>query len=287
MLDSGRCRRIPGHGLCCCRLGPAGYRGFRRRAGHGGSLPVQRRPKNARVVPRAPRRSPTRCKTGTPPRFHRYCAGFCSRARVGSATAPRDDGSGIAGELAAPHIQSEARKLKLTLKTDACLRPGSVPRQAPGRPRSMGRGTCPENSRGVRIVGGFAKSQTQARGGAPIGIGARRRWRPPGSPSPAASRRARSSPPRASGPSCSTSVAAFVLKTRLRSRPLKTPRGHRAAPGLPSGPFPGPREALPRIWGAGAAPPPRHTSDIRRLLRKVEKAGNAPPTSSPGPHTLI
>ena len=253
MLDSGRCRLIPGHGLCCCRLGPAGYRG---------------RAKPHKVH-----------KTGTP-RFHRHRAGFCCRARVGSAAAVLIDGNNSAGELAAPHIQSEARKLKLTLKTDACLRPGSVPRQAPGAPEAW------DAERARRIVGGFAKSQTQAREGAPIGIGARRRWRPPGSPSPAASRRARSSPPRASGPSCSTSVAAFVLKTRLLSRPLKTARGHRAAPGLPSGPFPGPREALPRIWGAGAAPPPRHTSDIRRLLRKVEKAGNAPPMSSPGPHTF-
>ena len=73
--------------------------------------------------------------------------------------------------------------------------------------------------------------------GAPIGIGARRRWRPPGSPSPAASRRARSSPPRASGPSCSTSVAAFVLKTRLRSRPLKPPGAPRG-PGAALGAFP-------------------------------------------------
>ena len=103
------------------------------------------------------------------PRFHRYCAGFCSRARVGSATAPRGDGSGIAGELAAPHLHARPRKLKLTLKTDACLRPGSVPRQAPGRPRSMGRGTCPEN-----IVGGFAKSQTSSGGGR-----ANRHWRSP------------------------------------------------------------------------------------------------------------
>ena len=79
------------------------------------------------------------------------CGVLQPRARVGSATAPRDDGSGIAGELAAPHLHARPRKLKLTLKTDACLRPGSVPRQAPGRPRSIGRGTCPENSRGVRL----------------------------------------------------------------------------------------------------------------------------------------
>ena len=148
--------------------------------GHGGCPRYLRRPTTAGVVPRAPQRSPTRCKTGTPPRFHRYCAGFCSRARVGSATAPRDDGSGIAGELAAPHLHARPRKLKLTLKTDACLRPGSVPRQAPGRPRSMGRGTCPENSRGVRKIsdtssGGRAnrhwRSPTMAAAGQPLACG--------------------------------------------------------------------------------------------------------------------
>ena len=112
----------------------------------------------------------------------------------------------------------------------------------------------------------------------------RRSWRPPGSPSPAASRRARSSPPRASGPSCSTSVAAFVLKTRLRSRPLKTPRGHRAAPGLPSGPAPDGRP--PPTLGCRGSPAAKTHVRYQEASPGVEKAGNAPPMSSPGPHTL-
>ena len=118
-------------------------------------------------------------------------------------------------------------------------------------PKRKERGTCPENSRGVRPNLRQTRAEGANRGRRKL---ARRRWRPPGSPSPAASRRARSSPQLAYGPSCSTSVA-VSRKTRLRSRPLKTPRGHRAAPGLPSGPFPYTKEALPRISRAGAARP--------------------------------
>ena len=200
---------------------------------------------------------------------------------MGSATAVLIDGINSAGELAAPHIQSEARKLKLTLKTDACLRPGSVPRQAPGRPRSMGRGTCPENSRGVRKISDRrAPSSCEQKACSP------RPWRPPGSPSPAASRRARSSPPRAYGHSCSTSVAAFG-KTRLPSPPFPARPGQPPAPGLPSGPAPCTNEALPRIWGAGAAPSPSTFSPISEAFSgKWGKPGTRPVPQSPA-HTLF
>ena len=167
----------------------------------------------------------------------------------------------------------EARKLKLTLKTDACLRPCVTGKH---RAPHMRRGTC-------GIVGGFAKSQTggrQARQGRPS---PRRSWRPPGSPrlrraAELGHRR------RASGPSCSTSVAAFVLKTRLRSRPLKTPRGHRAAPGCPRGLSQDPGGPSPNL-GAGGGPA-KTPSDIGRFSGKWRKPGTRPRRARPA-HTLL
>ena len=216
--------------VCCCRLGPAGYRGSRRRAGHGGSLPVQRRPTIARV---GRKRSPTRCTD-------RHAAEI-SPASCG-VLQPRTRGVGDGSSRRRVSQRGRARgaacnktrmETQIDTQTDACLRPGSVRRRPARLPRSIGRGTCPEKSRGVRL-----KSQTDT-SWAPNRQewSSPRPWRPPGSPSPAASRRARSSPPLACAPSCSTSVAAFV-KTRLPSAPFISAPGHRAAPGLPSGPFP-------------------------------------------------
>jgi len=169
---------------------------------------------------------------------------------------------------------------QIDTQTDACLRPGSVPRQAPGRPRSIGRGTCPENSRGIA-----AKSQTRGRQArAAICVLAE--------PMAAAGQ------PLACGEPPSSVIAATRLralvqhvrrqshKTRLRSCPLKTPRGHRAAPGLPSGPAPCTNEALPRIWGAGAAPSPSTFSPISEAFSgKWGKPGTRPRRARP-PHTL-
>ena len=91
-----------------------------------------------------------------------------------------------------------------------------------------------------------------------------------GQPLRTASRRTRSPPPRASGPSCSTSVAAFVLKTRLRSRPLKTPRGHRAAPGRLQGLSQDPRRPS-RIWVQGQ---PRR-QDTRPISGSFSESGES------------
>ncbi len=207
----------------------------------------------ARVVPRAPQRRPTRCIRRHAGRdlpacivrgvLRPYTWGL-RRLLAATATAARESSR-------RRMQQKRGWKLKLTLnRTRASGREASSGNDA-RPPKHKKEGTCPEKHRGVRL-----KSQTDT-SWAPNRQewSSPRPWRPPGSPpSPVASRRARSSPPPACGPSCSTSVAQSH-KTRLRSRPLKTPRGHRAAPGLPSGPAPGPREALPRIWGAGAAPP--------------------------------
>ena len=170
---------------------------------------------------------------------------------------------------------------QIDTQTDACLRPGSVLRSAETSLRSIGRGTCPENSRGIA-----AKSQTRGRQArAAICVLAE--------PMAAAGQ------PLACGEPPSSEAAALRLralvqhvrrqshKTRLRSCPLKTPRGHRAAPGLPSGPFPYTKEALPRIWGAGAAPPPRRACPISGgFSGKWRKPGTRPRCARP-PHTLL
>ena len=279
MLDSGRCRLIQGHGPWL----PAGYRGFRRRAGHGGCPRYLRRPTTAGVVPRAPQRSPTRCKTGTPPRFHRHRAGFCSRARVGSATAVLIDGNNSAGELAAPHIQSEARKLKLTLKTDACLRPGSVLRRQAPSPRSIKR-----EERARRIVGGFAQISDRHEPRAPIAAGAN--W-----PADDGGRRAaprlrraaelghsRHAPPRPRAARPSPRATKHDFAPAL----LKPPGGTARPRGCPRGLSHSQERPSPEFGVQGQPPSEASLSDIGRLLRKVEKAGNAPPMSSPGPHTF-
>ena len=139
-------------------------------SGARGLSPLSKTPNGRSCGPSRPAAKPHKVQQGRhQPRLPVLCGVLQPRARVGSATAVLIDGNNSAGELAAPHIQSEARKLKLTLKTDACLRPGSVPRQAPGRPRSIESGTCPENSRGVR------KISDKARGGGR----ANRHWRSP------------------------------------------------------------------------------------------------------------
>ena len=216
------------------------------------------------------------------PRFHRHRAGFCSRARVGSATAPRDDGSGIAGELAAPHATKRGWKLKLTLKTDACLRPGSVPRQAPGRPRSMGRGTCPENSRGVRKISdtklgrrarqsalaladdGGRRAAPRLRRAAELG---HRRHAPPG--------------PRAARPSQRSSSKHDFAPALLKppggtARPRGCPRGLSQDPGRPSPEF-----------GVQGQPRRQDTRPISGgFSGKWRKPGTRPRRARPA-HTLL
>ena len=209
------------------------------------------------------------------------CGVLQPRARVGSATAPRDDGSGIAGELAAPHIQSEARKLKLTLKTDACLRPGSVPRQAPGRPRSMGRGTCPEGSRGVRKISdklgrrarqsalaladdGGRRAAPRLRRAAELG---HRRHAPPG--------------PRAARPSQRSSSKHDFAPALLKppggtARPRGCPRGLSQDPGRPSPEF-----------GVQGQPRRQDTRPISGgFSGKWRKPGTRPRRARPA-HTLL
>ena len=270
--------------MCCCRLGPAGYRGSRRRAGHGGSPLVQRRPTTAGVVPRAPRRRPTRCiARRTPPRdFHRHRAGCCAPPRVGSATALLVDGTSSAGELAAPHATERGWKLKLTLKTDASLRPGGVLRSAERSLRSIGRGTCPENSRGIA-----AKSQTRGRqaraaicvlaepmaaAGQPLACG-----EPPSSEAAALRLRA-----------LVQHVRRSVRQNTTSLSPFSRAPGAAPGPGAALGARPMHQRGPPPNLGCRGSPLAKPLqSDIGSLLRKVRKAGNAPPMRSPGPHTLV
>ena len=197
------------------------------------------------MVPRARQAKPHKVQQGRhQPRFHRHRAGCLLRTRVGSATAPRGDGSGIAGELAAPHIQSEARNLKLTLKTDACLRPGSVLRRQAPSPRSV-----KKEERARRIVGGFAQISDRHEPRAPIAAGAN--W-----PADDGGRRAaprlrraaelghrRNSPtgPRAARPSqCPAKhdfAPALLKPPGGTARPRGCPRGLSQDPGRPSPEF--------------------------------------------------
>ena len=65
-------------------------------------------------------------------------------------------------------------------------------------------------------------------------------------------------------------------------------RGPGAAPGPGAalGAFPIVKRGPPPNLACRGSPPPTHASDIGRLLRKVQKAGNAAPMSSPAPHTF-
>ena len=281
MLDSGRCRLIQGHGRWLPAGAGSGYRGFRRRAGHEGSLPVQRRPTNARVVPRAPQRSPT-MSSRRAEISPASCGASSSRTRVGSATALPIDGHSSAGELAAPHPTKRGWKLKLTLKTDACLRPGSVLRSAETSLRSIGRGTCPENSRGIA-----AKSQTRGRqaraaicvlaepmaaAGQPLACG-----EPPSSEAAALRLRA-----------LVQHVRRSVRQNTTSLSPFSRAPGAAPGPGAALGARPMHQRGPPPNLGCRGSPLAKPLqSDIGSLLRKVGKAGNAPRSSKPGPHTLL
>ena len=251
-------------------------------SGARGLSPLSKTPNGRSSGPSRPAAKPHKVQQGRhQPRFHRYCAGFCSRARVGSATAPRDDGSGIAGELAAPHLHARPRKLKLTLKTDACLRPGSVPRQAPGRPRSIGRGTCPENSRGVRKISGHKLGRARQSALALADDGGRRaaprlrraaelghrRHAPPG--------------PRAARPSQRSSSKHDFAPALLKppggtARPRGCPRGLSQDPGRPSPEF-----------GVQGQPRRQDTRPISGgFSGKWRKPGTRPRRARPA-HTLL
>ena len=171
---------------------------------------------------------------------------------------------------------------QIDTQTDVCLRPGSVPRQAPGRPRSIGRGTCPENSRGIA-----AKSQTRGRqaraaicvlaepmaaAGQPLACG-----EPPSSEAAALRLRA-----------LVQHVRRSVRQNTTSLSPFSRAPGAAPGPGAALGALPMHQRGPPPNLGCRGSPLAKPLqSDIGSLLRKVGKAGNAPPTSSPGPHTLI
>ena len=202
--------------------------------------------------------------------------------RVGSATALPIDGHSSAGELAAPHPTKRGWKLKLTLKTDACLRPGSVLRSAETSLRSIGRGTCPENSRGLA-----AKSQTRGRqaraaicvlaepmaaAGQPLACG-----EPPSSEAAALRLRA-----------LVQHVRRSVRQNTTSLSPFSRAPGAAPGPGAALGARPMHQRGPPPNLGCRGSPLAKHLqSDIGSLLRKVGKAGNAPPPPCPGPHTLL
>ena len=228
----------------------------------------------------APRRSPTDARR---PRFSpAKCGASSSRTRVGSATALLMDGHSSAGELAAPQATKRGWKLKLTLKTDACLRPGSVPRSAETSLRSIGRGTCPENSRGIA-----AKSQTRGRqaraaicvlaepmaaAGQPLACG-----EPPSSEAAALRLRA-----------LVQHVRRSVRQNTTSLSPFSRAPGAAPGPGAALGALPMHRRGPPPNLGRRGSPLAKPLqSDIGSLLRKVGKAGNAPPPPCPGPHTLL
>ena len=201
---------------------------------------------------------------------------------VGSATALLMDGHSSAGELAAPHATKRGWKLKLTLKTDACLRPGSVLRSAETSLRSIGRGTCPENSRGIA-----AKSQTRGRqaraaicvlaepmaaAGQPLACG-----EPPSSEAAALRLRA-----------LVQHVRRSVRQNTTSLSPFSRAPGAAPGPGAALGARPMHQRGPPPNLGCRGSPLAKPLqSDIGSLLRKVGKAGNAPPPPCPGPHTLI
>ena len=192
------------------------------------------------------------------------------------------DGHSGAGELAAPQATKRGWKLKLTRKTDACLRPGSVPRSAETSLRSIGRGTCPENSRGIA-----AKSQTRGRqaraaicvlaepmaaAGQPLACG-----EPPSSEAAALRLRA-----------LVQHVRRSVRQNTTSLSPFSRAPGAAPGPGAALGARPMHQRGPPPNLGCRGSPLAKQLqSDIGRLLRKMGKAGNAPPTSLPGPHTLI
>ena len=281
MLDSGRFRPIQGHGV----LLPAG----------AGRIPGVPPARGARGQPPCSKTSDdgwsgssrAAAKAHT---VHRRAAeiftgivrGAALRARVGSATALLIDGHSSAGELAAPHATKRGWKLKLTLKTDACRRPGSVLRSAETSLRSIGRGTCPENSRGIA-----AKSQTRGRqaraaicvlaepmaaAGQPLACG-----EPPSSEAAALRLRA-----------LVQHVRRSVRQNTTSLSPFSRAPGAAPGPGAALGARPMHQRGPPPNLGCRGSPLAKHLqSDIGSLLRKVGKAGNAPPPPCPGPHTLI
>ena len=215
---------------------------------------------------------PHGASTRTPPRFSPASRGVpSSRARVGSATALPIDGHSSAGELAAPQATKRGWKLKLTLKTDACLRPGSVLRSAETSLRSIGRGTCPENSRGIA-----AKSQTRGRqaraaicvlaepmaaAGQPLACG-----EPPSSEAAALRLRA-----------LVQHVRRSVRQNTTSLSPFSRAPGAAPGPGAALGARPMHQRGPPPNLGCRGSPLAKHLqSDIGSLLRKVGKAGNAP-----------
>ena len=172
---------------------------------------------------------------------------------------------------------------QIDTRTDACLRPGSVLRRQAPSPRSV-----KKEERARRIVGGFAQISDRHEPRAPIAAGAN--W-----PADDGGRRAaprlrraaelghrRNSPtgPRAARPSQCPAKHDFAPAL------LKPPGGTARPRGCPRGLSHSQERPSPEFGVQGQPPSEASLSDIGRLLRKVEKAGNAPPTSSPGPHTL-
>ena len=170
---------------------------------------------------------------------------------------------------------------QIDTQTQACLRPGSVLRSAETSLRSIGRGTCPENSRGIA-----AKSQTRGRqaraaicvlaepmaaAGQPLACG-----EPPSSEAAALRLRA-----------LVQHVRRSVRQNTTSLSPFSRAPGAAPGPGAALGARPMHQRGPPPDLGCRGSPLAKHLqSDIGSLLRKVGKAGNAPRISSPGPHTF-
>jgi hypothetical protein len=171
---------------------------------------------------------------------------------------------------------------QIDTQTQACLRPGSVLRSAEASLRSIGRGTCPENSRGLA-----AKSQTRGRqaraaicvlaepmaaAGQPLACG-----EPPSSEAAALRLRA-----------LVQHVRRSVRQNTTSLSPFSRAPGAAPGPGAALGARPMHQRGPPPNLGCRGSPLAKHLqSDIGSLLRKVGKAGNAPRSSKPGPHTLL
>ena len=173
---------------------------------------------------------------------------------------------------------------QIDTQTDACLRPGSVRRQAPGRPRSIGRGTCPENSRGVRLKsqdtsswrrGKQAKPSRGAHGGRRAAPRLRRaaefRGRRPAPPGPRAAR-----------PSPRSTKHDFPLSLFPRARGSPRPRG------CPRGPPHAPTRPSPEFGVPGQ--PPRQAASVRYRKPSPESGESrerAPSTLSRPTHSYM
>ncbi len=248
-----------------------------------GLSPLSKTPKGRSSGPSRPAAKPHKVqgRHQLQPRFHRHRAGFCCRARVGSATAVLIDGNNSAGELAAPHLHARPRKLKLTRKrTRASGREASSDgHHTP--PKHRKRGTCPEHSRGVRKISGHKLVEARQSALALADDGGRRaaprlrraaelghrRHAPPG--------------PRAARPSQRSSS-----KHDFAPALLSPPRGSPRPRGCPRGPSHTPKRPSPE-FGVQGQPRRQDTRPISGgFSGKWRKPGTRPRRARPA-HTLL